>query len=446
HRPAVEALQRAAQVSLSWFEETERYFGKLHPLQFAFSLLTRSLRITHENLKERDPALIARVDEWFARQAEKQAGVTIASKTTPPPMFTPFALRGLVLSNRVGVSPMCQYSADDGMPSDWHLVHLGSRALGGAALVMAEMTDVDRDGRITPGCAGMYTREHVAGWRRIVEFVHRFSPAKIGMQLAHAGRKGATEVPWQGGGPLPAEAAWPILGPSAIAFRQGDQVPREMSPAEMATVRDEFVRSARWAVEAGFDLVELHAAHGYLLGSFLSPLSNRRGDAYGGAVGGRMRFPLEVVEAVRSVLPDAMPLSVRISASDWAPGGITHADVVAIAQAMHARGADIIDVSAGGTVADGRPTGGRLYQTPFAERVRLDAGVPTMTVGNISSWSDINSVLAAGRADLCLMARMHLYDPYFTRHAAQEQGVQNDLLPWPVQYDLARTVTPHRNK
>ena len=443
HRPAVEALQRAAQVSLSWFEETERYFGALHPLQFAFSLLTRSLRITHENLKERDPELIARVDEWFAREAEQQSGVTIVAKTPPPPMFTPFALRGLTLSNRVGVSPMCQYSAEDGMPSDWHLVHLGSRALGGAALVMAEMTDVDRDGRITPGCAGMYTREHVAGWTRIVEFVHRFSTAKIGMQLAHAGRKGATEVPWQGGAALPAQAAWPILGPSAIAFRTGDQVPREMTPSDMATLRDEFVRSARWAVEAGFDLVELHAAHGYLLGSFLSPLSNRRGDAYGGAVAGRLRFPLEVVEAVRAVLPDAMPLSVRISASDWAPGGITHADVVAVAKALHARGADIIDVSAGGTVAEGRPTGGRLYQTPFAERVRLDAGVPTMTVGNISSWSDINSVLAAGRADLCLMARMHLYDPYFTRHAAYEQGVE---LPWPPQYDLARTVTPHRNK
>jgi anthraniloyl-CoA monooxygenase len=443
HRPAVEALQRAAQVSLSWFEETERYFGTLHPLQFAFSLLTRSLRITHENLKERDPALIARVDEWFAREAEQQSGVTIISNTPPPPMFTPFKLRGLVLSNRVGVSPMCQYSAADGMPSDWHLVHLGSRALGGAALVMAEMTDVMRDGRITPGCAGMYAEAHVAGWRRIVEFVHQFSTAKIGMQLAHAGRKGACTLPWQGGGGLPPDAAWPIIGPSAIAFRPGDQVPREMSAADMAAVRDEFARSARWAVDAGFDLVELHAAHGYLLGSFLSPLSNRRGDTYGGAVAGRLRFVLEVVEAVRAVLPDTMPLSVRISATDWAPGGTTHADVIAIARALHAHGADIIDVSAGGTVADGRPVGGRLYQTPFAERVRLDAGVPTMTVGNISSWSDINSVLAAGRADLCLMARMHLYDPYFTRHAAYEQNV---TLPWPVQYDLARTVTPHRDK
>ena len=443
HRPGVEALQRAAQVSLSWFEETERYFGALHPLQFAFSLLTRSLRITHENLKERDPALIARVDEWFARQAAEQAGVTIAMKTPPPPMFTPLRLRGLLLDNRVGVSPMCQYSADDGMPSDWHLVHLGSRALGGAALVMAEMTDVTRDGRITPGCAGMYRREHVDGWRRVVEFVHRYATAKIGMQLAHAGRKGATTLPWQGGRPLPPGDAWPILAPSAIAFRTGDQVPREMTAADMHEVRDEFVRAARWAVEAGFDLVELHAAHGYLLGSFLSPLSNRRGDAYGGDVAGRLKFPLEVLEAVRAVLPDAMPLSVRISASDWAPGGISHADVVAIARALHAHGCDIVDVSAGGTVAEGRPVGGRLYQTPFAEAVRLDAGVPTMTVGNISSWSDINSVLAAGRADLCLMARMHLYDPYFTRHAAYEQGVTID---WPEQYDLARTVTPHRNK
>ena len=443
HRPAVEALQRAAQVSLQWFEETERYYGRLHPLQFAFSLLTRSLRITHENLKERDPELIARVDEWFAREAGKQAGVAIVSKTTPPPMFTPLRLRGLLLSNRVGVSPMCQYSADDGMPSDWHLVHLGSRALGGAALVIAEMTDVVREGRITPGCAGIYRREHVDGWRRIVEFVHTYATAKIGIQLAHAGRKASCTLPWQGGKPLGPGEAWPIVGPSPVPFRAGDPTPRELTAADLHEIRDEFVRSARWAVEAGFDLVELHGAHGYLLGSFLSPLSNRRGDAYGGPVANRLRFPLEIVEAVRAVLPDDMPLSVRISASDWAPGGTTPDDAVAIARALHAHGADIIDVSAGGTVADGKPIGGRLYQTPFAEAVRLDAGVPTMTVGNISSWTDINSVLAAGRADLCLMARMHLYDPYFTRHAAYEQG---HVLDWPIQYDLARTVTPHRNK
>ncbi|MGZ3441802.1 MAG: oxidoreductase, partial [Polyangia bacterium] len=439
HRPAVEALQRAAQVSLSWFEETERYFGALHPLQFAFSLLTRSLRITHENLKERDPALIARVDEWFARQAEKQAGVTIIDKVVPPPMFTPFKLRGLTLSNRVGVSPMCQYSADDGAPTDWHLVHLGSRALGGAALVIAEMTDVVREGRISPGCAGMYKPEHVVAWRRIVDFVHQFSPAKIGMQLAHAGRKAACEVPWRGGKPLPPDLAWPIIAPSPLPFRPGDQVPREMTAADLATVRDEFARAARWAVEAGFDLVELHGAHGYLLGSFLSPLTNHRGDRYGGNVEGRLRFPLEIVEAVRSVLPEAMPLSMRISAFDWAPGGTTHADVVAIARTLHAHGVDIIDVSTGGTGAEGKPTGGRLYQTPFAERVRLDAGVPTMTVGNISSWSDVNSVLAAGRADLCLLARMHLYDPYWTRHAAYEQGFP---LQWPDPYLLAKTIVP----
>ena len=442
HRPEVESLQRAAEVSLRWFEETERYFGRLAPLQFAFSLLTRSLRITHQNLKERDPALIARVDEWFAAQAAQKlapSAPAVIARPAPPPMFTPFRLRGLTLPNRVGVSPMCQYSAEDGMPSDWHLVHLGSRALGGAGLVMAEMTDVDAHGRITPGCAGMYRREHVDGWRRVVEFVHRFSPAKVGMQLAHAGRKAATTVPWQGGGPLPPDEAWPILGPSPIPFRPGDQVPREMTAEDLATVRDEFVRAARWADEAGFDLLELHAAHGYLLGSFLSPLTNRRGDRWGGSLEARLRFPLEVLEAVRAVWPADKPLSVRISASDWAAGGTSPADAVVIARALEAGGCDIVDVSSGGTVPDARPTGGRLYQTPFAERVRLEADVPTMTVGNISSYADVNSVLAAGRADLCLLARMHLYDPYWTRHAAYEQGYP---LEWPAPYELARTITP----
>jgi anthraniloyl-CoA monooxygenase len=456
HRPGVEALQRAALVSLRWFEETERYVGRLPPLQFAFSLLTRSLRITHESLKTRDPELIARVDDWFQGEALRgverleAAGPSSGAPLPPsapgpavhvarslPPMLQPLALRGLVLPNRIGVSPMCQYSAEDGMPNDWHLVHLGSRALGGAGLLIAEMTDVTPEGRITPGCVGLYRDDQAAGWRRVVDFVHRYSPAKIGVQLAHAGRKAATRLPWQGGGPLPPDESWPLVAPSPLPFGPGDQVPHELTPAELGTLIDDFVGATRRAADAGFDLVELHAAHGYLLAEFLSPLTNRRGDRYGGSLAGRLRFPLEVAEAVRAAWPGDKPLSVRISASDWAPGGTTPEESVEIARALRAVGVDILDVSTGGTVPEGRPTVGRLYQTPFSERIRLEAGLPTMTVGNISSYADVNSILAAGRADLCLLARMHLIDPYWTRHAALEQG---HPLPLPPQYRLGRSM------
>jgi anthraniloyl-CoA monooxygenase len=432
-RPVVDSTQRAAEVSLRWFEETERY-TKMAPLQFAFSLLTRSLRITHSNLRARDPALIDRVDGWFAESTPR-------SRRSAPPMFQPLELRGLVLDNRVGVSPMCQYSAADGLVDDWHLVHLGSRALGGAALVMAEMTDVDAEGRITPGCSGLYRPEHAAAWRRVVEFVHRHSRAKIGIQLAHAGRKAACDLPWRGGAPLPPSEAWPIVAPSPLAFSPASQTPHELTVAELATICDEFARAAGWAHEAGFDIVELHAAHGYLLAEFLSPLTNKRGDAYGGSLDGRLRFPIEVLQAVRAVWPADKPISVRISASDWVDGGTTPADAVAIARALAAHGCDIVDVSTGGTVIEGKPRGGRLYQTPFAEQIRIEAGVPTMTVGNISSYEDVNTILAAGRADLCLLARMHLYDPYWTRHAAAEQGYD---LPWPDPYKLAPTIVRGR--
>jgi anthraniloyl-CoA monooxygenase len=438
-RPAVDAVQRAAQVSMEWFEETERYFGRLAPTQFAFSMLTRSLRITHSNLKLRDPEFVRRVDEWFARDAAAQSHEKIAVDPPPPPMFTPFRLRETVLANRVVVSPMCQYSAEDGMPNDWHLVHLGSRALGGAGLVISEMTDVSRDGRISPGCTGMYRREHVEGWRRVVEFVHANSFAKIGMQLAHAGRKGSTRLAWDGIDRPLASGNWPLIAASPLPYLPLSQTPRAMTRADMDQVRDDFVRAARWADEAGFDLVEIHMAHGYLLASFLSPLTNRRDDAYGGAVANRLRYPLEILRAVRAAWPARKPISVRISATDWKPGGTSPQDAVEIARALRQAGADIIDVSAGQTVSDDAPVYGRLFQTPFADRIRHEAEVPTMTVGNISSYADVNSILAAGRADLCVLARGHLYDPYWTRHAAFEQGVE---LPWPKQYLSARSFTP----
>jgi anthraniloyl-CoA monooxygenase len=438
-RPQVESLQRAAQTSLEWFEQTERYVGRLAPLPFAFSLLTRSLRVTHDNLKVRDPKLVGEMDRLVATRASEQTGMAVRSTPPPPPMFTPFRLRELVLPNRVVVSPMCQYSADDGTPGDWHLVHLGSRAMGGAALVMTEMTDVSREGRISPGCAGMYKPEHVAGWKRIVEFVHTHSQARIGLQLAHAGRKGSTQKLWeQMDEPLPA-GNWPLISASPIPYLPQSQVPREMDRADMDKVRDDFVRATRMALEAGFDLVELHLAHGYLLASFISPLTNQRNDAYGGSLANRLRFPLEVFEAMRTFWPPTKPMSARISATDWAEGGLQPAEAVEVARALKARGCDVVDVSAGQTVPYQRPVYGRLFQTPFSERVRLEADIPTMTVGGLASAADVNGIIAAGRADLCVLARAHLWDPYFTRHAAWEQGVE---VPWPNQYVSARSFTP----
>ncbi len=438
-RPQVEALQRAAQTSLEWFEQTERYAGRLEPVQFAFSLLTRSLRVTHDNLRARDAKLVATVDGWFAEKAARQSGVAVAAAPPPPPMFTPFRLRELVLPNRVVVSPMCQYSAEDGTPGDWHLVHLGSRAVGGAGLVMTEMTAVSREGRISPGCTGMYRPEHVTAWKRIVDFVHAASPAKIGLQLAHAGRKGSTRRLWEGGDEPVPEGNWPLISASPLPYFAHSQTPREMDRRDMDRVRDEFARATAMAVEAGFDLLELHCAHGYLLASFISPLTNRRGDAYGGALANRLRFPLEVFDAVRAAWPAARPISVRLSATDWKEGGLEPADAVEVARALRAHGCDVVDVSAGQTVPDQAPRYGRLFQTPFSDRIRHEAGIPTMTVGAVASYADVNSILAAGRADLCVLARAHLWDPYWTRHAAWEQGVE---LPWPPQYRPVTTFTP----
>ncbi len=437
-RPAVESLQRAAQASLEWFESAERYHD-LEPLQFSVALLTRSLRITHENLMLRDPALVRQVDRWFAQEAGRQSCVPMLVSPPPPPLFTPYRLRDLVLPNRVVVSSMCQYRAEDGLVNDWHLVHLGSRAMGGAGLVMTEMTDVSREGRISPGCTGMYLDAHVEGWRKIVDFVHRESPARIGVQLGHAGRKGSTRAPWEGKDLPLAEGNWPLMAPSAIPYVKGSQTPREMTRADMDQVQSDFVRATRMSDQAGFDLLEVHMAHGYLLASFISPLTNQRGDEYGGSLGNRLRFPLEIMTAVRAAWPAAKPLSVRISAVDWAPGGLEPEDAVTVARLLVDAGADIVDVSAGQTVADAKPVYGRQFQTPFSDRIRHEARVPTMTVGNISSAADVNTILAAGRADLVVMARAHLYDPYWTRHAAAELEYP---LPWPPPYASLNRYRP----
>jgi anthraniloyl-CoA monooxygenase len=438
-RPEVERLQRAAQVSLEWFEAAERYHGRLEPIQFAVSLLTRSFRVTHDSLKRRDPGFVGQVDRWFASQASQQSRSAVPATPVPPPMFTPFRLREMALANRVVVSPMCQYSAEDGTPNDWHLVNLGSRAVGGAALVMAEMTDVSREGRITPWCTGMYAPEHAGAWKRIVDFVHASSAARIALQLAHAGRKGATRRLWEGVDEPLAAGGWPLISASALPYHPHSQVPRAMDRADMDTVREQFARAARMAEQAGFDMLELHAAHGYLLASFISPLTNVRTDEYGGSLANRMRFPLEVFDAVRLVWPAHKPMSVKISATDWAPGGLAVEDAVGLARMLREHGCDIVTVSTGETVPDQQPGFGRLYQTPFSDRIRHEAGIATMTVGGIAGYDDVNSILTAGRADLCVLGRGHLYDPYWTRHAAYEQGWE---VPWPDQYVMVKGFTP----
>jgi anthraniloyl-CoA monooxygenase len=441
-RPQIESLQRAAQASLQWFEETERYV-QLPPLQFAFTLLTRSLRITHEDMRKRDPAFLAQVDRFVADEAARQVTGTVGNgpARVPPPMFTPFRLRDLVIPNRVVVSPMCQYVADDdGTVGDWHMVHLGSRALGGAGLVMAEMTDVSRDARISVACAGLYKPEHRDAWKRVVDFIHRETPAKAGIQLGHAGRKGATRKLWEGDSEPLESGGWPVVSASPIPyFPDRSQTPRALSRRDMDDLREDYVRAADLARAAGFDLLEIHMAHGYLLASFISPLTNQRTDAYGGSLANRMRFPLEVFDACRDVWPAERPMSVRISAVDWLPGGLEPDDAVEVARLLRAHGCDVVDVSAGQTVPEQRPVYGRLFQTPFADRIRNEVKMATMAVGNISSYMDVNTIIAAGRADLCLLARAHLFDPYWTRHAAYMLGYP---LPWPDPYKSVERYTP----
>ncbi|MFD5831094.1 bifunctional salicylyl-CoA 5-hydroxylase/oxidoreductase [Lentzea sp. NPDC060358] len=431
-RPVVESTQRAAQASLEWFENIGMY-AEQEPTRFCFNLLTRSRRITYDNLRTRDEEFADRVDAAFAASQGLPA--------TAPAMFQPFRLGELELKNRVVVSPMDMYSAVDGVPGDFHLVHLGSKAMGGAGLVMTEMVCVSPQGRITPGCTGLWTDEQRDSWERIVSFVHSRSTARIGLQLGHSGRKGSTRLMWEGmDEPLPS-GGWDVVGPSALPYGPGSPVPAELDRPAMDRITAEFVAAARRGAASGFDLLELHCAHGYLLSSFLSPISNRRDDEYGGSVENRLRFPLEVFDAVRAVWPAGRPMIVRISATDWAPDGNTEHDAVAIARAFVAHGADAIDVSTGQVTASERPAYGRSYQTPYADRIRHEVpGAAVIAVGAIASYDDVNSILLAGRADLCALGRTHLYDPHWTLHAAAEQGVED--VEWPVQYRAGSRKPP----
>ncbi|MBU4528729.1 MAG: bifunctional salicylyl-CoA 5-hydroxylase/oxidoreductase [Hoeflea sp.] len=425
-RVEVLRLQSAARNSLEWFEEVERYLD-LDPVQFNYSLLTRSQRISHENLRLRDPEWLEGAERWFQTQAGVPEGAPVRR-----PMFAPYKLRDMALKNRIVVSPMAQYKAVDGCPTDWHLVHYAERAKGGAGLVYTEMTCVSPDGRITPGCPGLYAPEHEAAWKRIADFVHAESGAKLCMQIGHSGAKGSTQLGWEIMDAPLKEDNWPLVSASDVAWSKDNQTPKAMDRAEMDKVRDQFVAAAEMADRAGFDMIELHMAHGYLLSSFITPLTNRRDDEYGGSLENRMRFPLEVYHAVREAWPAHKPVSVRISASDWVEGdGVTPQDAVEIARMLKAAGVDICDVSAGQTSKLAKPVYGRMFQTPFADRIRNEADMATMAVGNIYEPDHVNSILMAGRADLVCLGRPHLANPYWTLHAAASLGDHDETWPDP---------------
>jgi anthraniloyl-CoA monooxygenase len=420
-------LQNAARNSMEWFEHVRRYIH-MDPEQFAYSLLTRSQRVGHESLRVRDARYLAGVERWFAASAGRDEPA--------PPMFTPFTLRGMTVVNRVVVAPMDMYSAVDGTPGEFHLVHLGTRALGGAGLVMTEMACVSPEARITLGCAGMYAAEHVAAWRRIVEFVHAESLAKICLQLGHSGSKGSARLPWEGEDLGLESGAWEVIAPSGVRYAPALGIPRAMDRRDMDRVRADFVAATRMGIDAGFDMIELHCAHGYLLSSFITPLSNRRDDEYGGTLENRLRFPLDVFRAMRAAWPEDRPMSVRISATDWVPGGVTGDEAVLVASAFVQAGADIIHVSTGQTSIAARPAYGRMYQTPFSDQIRNEARIPTIAVGNITEPDQVNAAIAAGRADLCALARPHLVDPFWTLHAAAALGYTAQH--WPRQYLTGR--------
>jgi anthraniloyl-CoA monooxygenase len=427
-------IQNAARNSTEWFEHVDRYIN-LPPEQFAYSLLTRSQRISHENLRLRDKGYVEGFEDWIAQHAGAPRG---AEQGAIPPMLTPFTARGVTLKNRIVVSPMAQYSCADGLPADYHLVHLGARAMGGAGMVVAEMTCTSADARITPGCPGLWNAPQRDGWKRVVDFVHANTNAKIAIQLGHAGAKGSTRLAWEGiDRPLDA-GNWPLISASPQQYLDGiSDWSRAMTRDDMDRVRDDFARATRFAAEAGFDWLELHCAHGYLLSSFISPLTNQRTDDYGGSLANRLRYPLEVFAAVRAAWPQHLPISVRISAHDWVEGGITPDDAVAIARAFKAAGADLIDCSSGQVSKQEQPVFGRMFQTPFADRIRNEAGIATIAVGAISEADHVNSIIAAGRADLCAIARPHLANPAWTLLEAARIGYT--AIEWPKQYRAAKS-------
>jgi anthraniloyl-CoA monooxygenase len=433
-RETTEKIQHAAQTSLEWFENSARYVRQ-PPLQFTFNLMTRSKRITYDNLARRDPDLVEAFSGWFAREAGAHHAPGLPP---PPPGLTPCRVRETTFANRVVVSPMCQYLAVEGVPQDWHFVHYGSFATGGAALVLTEMTCVAPEARITHGCAGLWNDDQEAAWKRIVDWMHAHGSPRVGLQLGHAGRKGSCTLSWEGDEPLRDGTGWDLVAPSPIPFRPGGPVPRALDRAGLDAVREAFVAAARRGLRVGFEVLELHMAHGYLLSSFISPLSNRRRDEYGGDLDGRLRFPLEVLGAVRAEMPAGMPCFVRISASDWLDeeGGLTSADAVQVARRLHEAGADVIDVSSGYVTPESEPVYGRMYQVPFADRIRHETGIPVMAVGGIQGIDHVNTIVGAGRADLCALARAHLLNPHLTlegiaRYREQEQ-------PFPRPYAPAR--------
>lgn len=435
-RDEVGKTQHTANVSLQWFEAMERHW-RLDPLQFAFGVMSRAKSMTYEELLVRDASFVKPVHRWFIHQV-RQSGFDVVGDVLP--MFAPFCLREMVIPNRVVVSPMAQYTAVDGVPNDWHFVHLGSRAIGGAGLIFVEMTCPSPDARITPGCTGLWNEEQCFQFKRIVDFVHANSTAKICMQLGHAGRKGSTQVLWQDADkPLPnPDHNWPLLSASPLPYYPGEsQTPRGLTRADMERIINDFVRSTRYAEAAGFDMLEIHMAHGYLLAGFISPLTNRRTDAYGGPIENRMRFPLELFAACRAAWPDHKPMSVRISASDWHPGGLSANDLTKLAWLLKEAGVDLIDVSSGQTVPEQEPVYGRMYQTPFADQVRHEVGIPTMAVGAITTPDQINTILLQGRADLVALARPHLFNPYFTLQASAHYDYQPQH--WPHQYLSGKT-------